>query len=251
MSRSTGYDSQPANTKKLRMKSFLWIRPGSTDKKSSIFAQLLPVLAVNLGALSSGLALGYSAVLLPQLRPDNSSQLGEDDDVDKFSTRHLPFTADMEQGSWIAGIFGLGAVVGGLSSAYLGNRFGRRVSLLLLALPDLLSWVMVAAAQNLPMMLVGRFLAGVAAAGYSPNIQIFVCEIAQPVHRGWLSAITVPTLGVGTLLICVLGSLLPWHLAAAACVPVPILLVLSLLLLWGSLLPWHLAAAACVPVPIL
>lgn len=93
---------------------------------------------------------------------------------------------------------------------------------------------MVAAAQNLPMMLVGRFLAGVAAAGYSPNIQIFVCEIAQPVHRGWLSAITVPTLGVGTLLIYVLGSLLPWHLAAAACVPVPILLVLSLLLLWDS-----------------
>ena len=34
-----------------------------------VFFQLLPVLAANLGSLSSGLALGYSAVLLPQLRP--------------------------------------------------------------------------------------------------------------------------------------------------------------------------------------
>ena len=94
-----------------------------------------------------------------------------------------------------ASIFGLGAIVGGLSAAYLGNRFGRRVALLCLVLPDLLSWVLVATAQNLPMMLVGRFLAGMAAAGYSPNIQIFVQEIAQTEHRGWLSGITVPVLG--------------------------------------------------------
>ena len=33
------------------------------------YFQLLPVLAANIGSLSSGLALGYSAVLLPQLRP--------------------------------------------------------------------------------------------------------------------------------------------------------------------------------------
>lgn len=228
--------SLPPNTKKLRMRSFLWIKPTTTaDKTSSIFAQLLPVLAVNLGALSSGLALGYSAVLLPQLRPDegNSTLVG-DDDINKSSTRHLPFTANEEEGSWIASIFGLGAVVGGLSAAYLGNRFGRRVTLMCLVFPDLLSWVMIATAQNLPMMLVGRFMAGLAAAGYSPNIQIFVAEIAQPVHRGWMSGITVPVLGLGTLLMYVLGTVLPWHLAAAACTPVPIMAFISLLLLWDS-----------------
>jgi MFS family permease len=233
---STQDKSLPPNTKKLRMRSFLWIKPTtSADKTSSIFAQLLPVLAVNLGALSSGLALGYSAILLPQLRPDegNSSASG-DDDINKSSTRHLPFTANQEEGSWIASIFGLGAIVGGLSAAYLGNRFGRRVALMCLVVPDLLSWVLVATAQNLPMMLVGRFLAGLAAAGYSPNIQIFVAEIAQPVHRGWLSGITVPVLGLGTLLMYVLGTVLPWHLAAAACTPVPTLALISLLLLWDS-----------------
>jgi MFS family permease len=108
------------------------------------------------------------------------------------------------------------------------------VALLCLALPDLLSWLLVASAQNFPMMLAGRFLAGLAAAGYSPNIQIYVAEISQTVHRGWLSGITVPTLGAGTLIMYILGTFLPWHLAAAVCIPVPILLVVSLSLLWDS-----------------
>ena len=75
-----------------------------------------------------------------------------------------------------AGIFGLGAILGGLLSAYLGNQYGRRMSLILLAIPDLIGWILVASSQNLGMMLVERFLAGFAAAGYSPNIQIFVAN---------------------------------------------------------------------------
>ena len=44
-SRTASYDSQQANTKKLRMKSFLWIRPGSSNNtKSSIFAQVRDIL---------------------------------------------------------------------------------------------------------------------------------------------------------------------------------------------------------------
>ena len=154
--------------------------------------QLLPVLVVNLGALSSGLALGYSAVLLPQIRTTtahsnnltSSLQTGQDED----------FSVTTEQGSWIASIFGLGAIVGGLLSAALGPRYGRRISLLLLALPDLAAWLMLASPPSLPSLLIARhlhppqnrlchpvcrFLTGLAAAGYSPNIQIFVAETCQ------------------------------------------------------------------------
>jgi hypothetical protein len=167
----------PPNAKKLRVRSFLWVKPiSSSSYDTAVFAQLLPVLAANLAALSSGLALGYSAVLLPQIRPN-----------DQFSSiitpGYKPFTADSEQGSWIASVFGLGAVVGGLVSAFLGNKYGRRNSLIMLALPDLVGWILVAAAQNFPMMILGRFLAGFSAAGYSTNIQIYVAEISQPQHR--------------------------------------------------------------------
>merc|ERR1719420_2063374 len=131
----------------------------STDTyATNIYCQLLPVLAANIGSLSSGLALGYSAVLLPQIKPDEpglyervNSSHGH---VNHSTTYYRPFTVDMEEGSWIAGIFGA------LLSAYLGNQYGRKMSLILLAIPDLLGWILVASSQNLGMMLAGRFLGG-------------------------------------------------------------------------------------------
>lgn len=118
--------------------------------------------------------------------------------------------------------------MGGLVSAYLGKKFGRRVSILMLAGPDLLGWILVASAPNLWMMLAGRFLAGLAAAGYSPNIQIFVAEITEARHRGWLSGLTMPIMSLGVLLMYTMGSWLPYHYAAAICTSVPCLLWLCL-----------------------
>lgn len=215
------------------MRSFLWVRPVQPSTSSSMFAQLVPVLAANIGALSSGLALGYSAILLPQLRQDTATS-ADDHHIHRELSHYQPFTADTEQGSWIASIFGIGAVFGGLSSAVLGKKYGRRVSLLLLSMVDLLGWALVAGAQDLPMMLVGRFLSGYAAAGYSPCIQIYVAEITQTKNRGWMSGLTVPIMSIGTLIMYTLGSSVPWHIAAALCTPVPIILGLVMCFLYES-----------------
>ena len=72
---------------------------------------------------------------------------------------------------------------------------------MLLAVPDLLGWIMVASSQNLAMILTGRFLAGFAAAGYSPNIQIYVAEIAEPKQRGWLAGLTILIMAIEVLAI--------------------------------------------------
>merc|ERR550532_2551013 len=159
---------------------------------TSIYYQLFPVLAVNIAAISSGLAIGFSAILLPQLRPEYNQ-------TDVNSRLYQPFLTTEEEGSWIAAMFSLGAIFGGLISAFLGKTYGRRVSLMVLTVPDLLGWILVASSQNIWMMLTGRFLAGLAAAGYSPNIQIFVAEISEARNRGWLSGLTMPMMSIGVL----------------------------------------------------
>merc|ERR1719411_760022 len=179
----------PPNAKKLRVRSFLWVKPSTGNIDTSIYYQLFPVLAANIAALSSGLAIGFSSILLPQLRSTYNG-----------TEPHQPFLITEEEGSWIAAMFSLGAIFGGLISAYLGKKFGRRVSLMMLALPDLLGWILCASAQNLWMMLAGRFLVGLSAAGYSPNIQIFVAEITEARHRGWLSGLTMPMMSIGVLM---------------------------------------------------
>ena len=74
----------------------------------------------------------------------------------------------------LAAIFGLGAIFGGFAAAILGSKFGRRKSLLLLTIPDILGWVLIASSQNLAMILTGRFLQGFASAGYSPSIWVIL-----------------------------------------------------------------------------
>jgi len=196
--------------------------PNESTKTSSIRHQLFPVLAANFGSLSLGLGLGYSAVLLPQINQDN------------LPDAYQPFTVNMEEGSWIAGVFGLGAVCGGLVSALLGSKYGRKMTLIFLSVPDIVGWILVASSQNLWMMLIGRFLTGVAMAGYASTIQIFVSEISQPKHRGWLAGLSLPITATGVLCMYVAGSLLPWHFAALVSTPIPLLMAIFLAPYWDS-----------------
>jgi len=205
------------------MRSLLWVKPkgqAETTTQSTI-AQLIPTLIVNLAALSSGLSLGFSAIALPQLRPFANASAD--------SPLYQPFTVDEESGSWVASIFGLGAIFGGLASAFLGSRFGRRKSILAMAIPDLVGWILIASSQNLSMILTGRFLSGFSAAGYSPSIQVFIAEIAQPQHRGWLCSLTMPIMALGTLISYSLGAAMSWHYVAVVggCFPVVLMVALT------------------------
>jgi len=212
-------------TKTLRTKSLLWTKPTGVaiTSLSSTVKQLLPTLVINLAALSSGLSLGFSAIAIPQLK-SNATWYGQ-------TELYQPFNLNMESGSWIASIFGLGAIFGGFAAGYLGTKFGQRKTMFMMAVPDIVAWIFIASAQNVPMMLFGRFLAGFSAAGYSPTIQTYVAEIAQPQHRGWLGGLTSPILAFGALLSYCLGSLISWHYVAIIGIFIPLSMIPGLFLL--------------------
>jgi len=213
-------------TKTLRMKSLLWTKPEGIAINSlpSTLKQLIAALIVNLAALSSGLSLGFSAIVLPQLKGNGTEN----------PELYQPYQLNMESGSWVASIFGIGAIFGGFTAAYLGSNFGRRRALMMMAIPDAIGWILIAASQNIPMMLIGRFLSGFCAAGYSPSIQIYLAEIAQPQHRGWLSGITTPMLAFGALVSYGLGALVSWHYVAIIGVFIPFLMLPGLIFLHDS-----------------
>lgn len=212
-------------TKTLRTKSLLWTKPTGVaiTSLSSTVKQLLPTLVINLAALSSGLSLGFSAIAIPQLK-SNATWYGQ-------TELYQPFNLNMESGSWIASIFGLGAIFGGFAAGYLGTKFGQRKTMFMLAVPDIVAWIFIASAQNIPMMLFGRFLAGFSAAAYSPTIQTYIAEIAQPQHRGWLGGLTSPILAFGALLSYCLGSLISWHYVAIIGIFIPLSMIPGLFLL--------------------
>merc|ERR1719510_1154915 len=215
------------------MRSLLWVKPTgvAVSSTSSLLAQLFPTIIVNLAALSSGMGYGFSAIALPQLKEVTKNAFSQSDSARSY---YQPFTIDDDGGSWIAAIFGLGAIFGGFAAAILGSKFGRRKSILILTIPDILGWILIAASQNLSMILAGRFLQGFASAGYSPSIWVYVAEIAQPQHRGTLGAITLPALATGTLLSYCLGSIIDWHYVAMIGAVIPLILIPGLLMISNS-----------------
>jgi len=69
-------------------------------------------------------------------------------------------------------VYGLGAVVGGVLFTYLSFYYGQRKTILCLAIPDLFGWIMIGLSSNVAMLCTGRFLTGIAGAGYVPAIQV-------------------------------------------------------------------------------
>ena len=53
-------------------------------------------------------------------------------------------------------MFGIGAIFGGLISGYLGSKFGSMRSLTILAIVDIIHWIIIATASNFTMFMVGR-----------------------------------------------------------------------------------------------
>ena len=137
-------------------------------------------------------------------------------------------------GSWIGSVFWLGVLFGVLLASQLGPRLGHRVSLLLLTLPDLLGWVLLACPPSPPLLFFGRLLTGVASGGYLPTIRKFTGQLCQQHHLAQLSLLPLPVIAFGTLTFYILGlTMHPGH-ASAVCIAVPTIFAVSLLFLADS-----------------
>jgi len=230
--RHSGLNNQSVTNKKKKEQL-----PSLASSRNCLYTQLLSVIAVNFGALSIGLANGFSTVLRNQITKDTSNASiisTSNDSVNITSTLYNQINLDDTDEKWLDWSLFLGAAFGGLLSACIGHILGSRRMLILLALPDILGWILIAASQNIPMLLSGRFLTGIAGGGYYSNIQIYVVEISQTLHRGWLAGLTIPILATGVLAMHLVGSWLAWPYAAALAVIVPCLLAGFSALLWDT-----------------
>jgi MFS family permease len=73
----------------------------------------------------------------------------------------------------------VGAFIGALPTGILAERIGRKYTTICIGLPYILSWVLLALAQNVGMLYGGRFLAGIATGGSCVVAPMFISEIAE------------------------------------------------------------------------
>ena len=98
--------------------------------------------------------------------------------------------------------FFAGPILGGL-----GDRFGRRVVLLLSMLAFSLDYALMAAAPTIAWLFVGRLIAGVTGAVYAPANAV-LADVTEPDKRGATFGLMGAAFGVGFILGPALGGLL-------------------------------------------
>ncbi|XP_049958230.1 facilitated trehalose transporter Tret1-like, partial [Schistocerca serialis cubense] len=160
-------------------------------------AELLVAGACFLLTVVNGFPIGFSAVLLPQLRSNASS---------------LPTSDDMC--SWIASIHSAVTPLGALSSSWFSERLGRRATLQLTVLPNVLGWLLLALARDHAVLLAGRAVCGFAVGLAVPPTQVYLGETSEPRVRGMLAGSPMVSYSLAILVVYTLGSWLEWHTVA-------------------------------------
>ncbi|XP_017047673.1 facilitated trehalose transporter Tret1 [Drosophila ficusphila] len=153
--------------------------------------QYLAAISVNIITISYGAFCGWPSASFLELSAEDSP----------LETGPL---SPKDQG-WVASNICTGGLFGTLLFTWLSEKIGRRQSLLWMALPNLLGWVMIPFARNPMHLNIARFIGGAAGGGCFTVIPIYVAELASDNIRGVLGVFLVLTCNAGVLLAFILG----------------------------------------------
>ncbi|XP_069699247.1 facilitated trehalose transporter Tret1-like isoform X5 [Periplaneta americana] len=189
----------------------------NAEKKWNV--QLTAGAAANLGTIGSGMTLGFSAVALPAMQ----------------TSYHEPAVSD-EEASWVASLTSIGMPVGCLFMGPLMDRLGRKRTLMLVNLPAVLGWLLLASASHSPswflwQVYAGRLLTGLTTGLVNTPAVVYASETMEKMWRGVV--VTWPSIGVslGVLIVYVLGAIFRdnWRLVAGISTIIP---VVSIVVVW-------------------
>lgn len=166
--------------------------------------QILAAIFASLSSVSIGFITAYSSLTLPQLRNDTTIDY-----------------VDARDSGWIASLPSISSILGSLMGGFVMDAIGPRTTLVMTALPCLLSWSFVAFANSIALIYVGRFITGIFLGIFSPVPQVYATEIAEPRIRGLMGAFPEAAVALGSLLCYGFGSAMDWRWLAVVSALVP------------------------------
>ncbi|XP_063918705.1 facilitated trehalose transporter Tret1-like [Zophobas morio] len=170
---------------------------------------VLTVLTVDLLATSGDITMTWTSPMLPKLYSNDS-------DENPFDQ---PITADED--SWIGSLINIGAMIGPLPYGFISEKFGRKIGLLCIAIPHIISYLTLAFSRTVGLYYFARLLGGLAVGGGYTLLPTYVAEVSEDKHRGMMSATLNCFWTFGTLLPYVIGPYTSalWLNVILACVP--------------------------------
>lgn len=173
--------------------------------------QFLAAILANLAAFCVGTMLGWTSPMQPLLESD-PPPVGS-----------IPMTR--EEVSWIGSINFIGAIAGTFVWGRVSDRFGRKTTGLIIALPFVIGWSVILFAWNHVMLYIGRICIGFGCSGAVINTPMYLTEISQDSIRGSLGSFLMLFINTGCLFCYIIGSFTSFHTLTTICLSIPIIYV--------------------------
>lgn len=163
----------------------------------------------NILALTGDTTLTWSSPMIPKLEANSTT------------TNPLGRPINEEEISWIGSLQYIGAMLGIFPFGLLADKIGRKKTLLILAVPHFVSFLMFAFAKDIIWFYLGRFLGGVSLSSVYIVLPMYIAEIAEDSYRGMLLMSYSTFASFGDLLPYILGPYvsLMWFNVTLAILP--------------------------------
>ncbi|KAJ2947757.1 hypothetical protein O0L34_g9537 [Tuta absoluta] len=185
-----------------------------TAKARSHWKEYATALSATLITATAGTCYGWPSPTLELLKKDDS-----------------PIKITDAEGSWITSIMILCSAITPIPSAYLADRFGRKSTLLLGALPFIIGWILIIVADSSAYLWVARMFSGLGYGIVYTVAPMYTGEIASNEVRGALSTIITAMNKVGILAQYCIGPYVSMRVLAAINLILPISFVVIFIFL--------------------
>ncbi|XP_050436595.1 facilitated trehalose transporter Tret1-2 homolog isoform X1 [Adelges cooleyi] len=189
--------------------------PKGTRREGKKFRQYAAALSTTIGPFAVGTVLAWTSPVLPMLESDDSPR----------------FKITAEEGSWVGSLIAIGAIIGSIPAGKSADIFGRRPTIAALAVPFIISWLMILLATTVMELYIARLIAGAVIGGVTATVPMYIGEIAESSIRGELGSYIQVKVTLGILYVYCIGPFVSYEGLAILCGIIPVIMFFLVLLI--------------------